>query len=123
MEKFINYIKNSNILEEQYIKTVNDIKGKLNVANLLNEYNFLGFDNTLDTINYQFGSEFDNTVNNENNEVIDDKYTSYNEEEIKSYNYITDINDLHDIIKGYKLDKYITIKDNLLDVNIDIDEI
>ena len=121
MEKFINYIKNSNILEEQYIKTVNDIKGKLNVANLLNEYNFLGFDNTLDTINYQFGSEFDNTVNNENNEVIDDKYTSYNEEEIKSYNYITDINDLHDIIKGYKLDKYITIKDNLLDVNIDIE--
>tara|TARA_B110000259_G_C14034303_1_gene408475 strand:+ start:7459 stop:13935 length:6477 start_codon:yes stop_codon:yes gene_type:complete len=121
-ENFTNYVKNSNMLEENYKNTFNDINEKLKNMTSINKYKYIDFDNMFDTTNYEMGSplKMDNTENNENNEVIDDEYMSYNEEEISKYNYINDIDDLKQVIKGYKLENYIQIKDNLLDTNIDI---
>jgi hypothetical protein len=116
-ENFTNYVKNSNMLEENYKNTINDIKGKFTGNDLKYIENN---DDSSNTITYKFGTEMDDI---ENNEVIDDKYMSYNEEEISKYNYINDIDDLKQVIKGYKLENYIQIKDNLLDVNIDIQKL
>ena len=123
-ENFTNYIKNANMLEENYKNTVNDIEQKLTNPDSFNKYKYIDVENLLNTNNYQFGSEIKDITNNPNDTYHeDDKYMSYNEEEITKYNYITDIDDLNQVIKGYKLERYIKIKDNLLDTNIDIQKL
>ena len=123
-ENFTNYIKNANMLEEDYKNTITDIDQKLKNMDSFNKYKYIDIENLLDTTNYQFGSEIKDITNNHNTtNQEDDKYMSYNEEEITKYNYINDIDDLNQVIKGYKLEKYIQIKDNLLDINIDIQKL
>ena len=123
-ENFTNYIKNANMLEENYKNTITDIEQKLKIMDSFNKYKYIDIVNLLDTTNYQFGSEIKDITNNPNTtNQEDDKYMSYNEEEITKYNYINDIDDLNQVIKGYKLEKYIQIKDNLLDINIDIQKL
>lgn len=116
-ENFTDYIRNVNILEEQYIRTVTDIEDKLKKMDTFNKYEYLEDIDIVDTSNYQFGTaiEEDSTQ-----APSDDNYTSYDEEEINKYNYIDSIEDLNQVIKGYKLEQYIQIKDNLLDVSTDL---
>jgi len=122
-ENFTNYIKNSNILEKNYKNTLTDIDQKLKNINSFNKYKYIDIDNLLNTTNYEFGSEIKSTKNNTENSDSNDTYMSYNEEEINRYNYINDIDDLNQIIKGYKLEKYIQVKDNLIDVTADIQKL
>lgn len=119
-ENFTNYIKKSNILEENYKNTLTDIDQKLKNMNSFNKYKYIDIDNLLNTTNYEFGSEIKSTKTNKEKSDSDDKYMSYDEEEINKYNYINNIDDLDQIIKGYKLEKYIQVKDNLIDVTADI---
>ena len=122
-ENFTNYIKNSNVLEENYKNTLNDIDQKLKNMNSFNKYKYIDINNFLDTVNYEFGSEIKTTKNDTKKTDSDDKYMSYDEEELNKYNYINDIGDLNQIIKGYKLEKYIQVKDNLVDVTTDIQQL
>lgn len=123
-ENFTDYIKNSNMLQENYKKSLADIDKKLKNMDSFNKYKYIDFETLLNTNDYEFGSEIkDIKYDSENTDQEDDKYMSYNEEEISKYNYINDIDDLNQVIKGFKLEKYIEIKDNLIDINIDIQKL
>ena len=57
IENFTNYIKNSNILEQNYKNTLADIDEKLKNINSFNKYKYIDIDNLLNTTNYEFGSK------------------------------------------------------------------
>jgi hypothetical protein len=90
----------------------------MDVMENVNKLSYLDLDEMFSVSNstdYFFGEEITPPPSTE-----EDDYMQYNDEEIRSYNYITDIKDLEKIIKGYNLDEYLTVKENLLEFNLDL---
>jgi len=118
VEKFTNYMKDSYDAQQAYNSTLRDLQGKMDVMDSVNKLSYLNLDEMFSVSNstdYFFGEEITAPPSTE-----EDDYMQYNDEEIRSYNYITDIKDLEKIIKGYNLDEYLTVKENLLEFNLDL---